>query len=333
MKIRLARLKPVYWSLLIFVIAQILTFTVILRQDDFLTEHNIYVPKQPSQTVTIWPGTITETTPVIETTTLPTGEITTTTTTVTQVTEISGYSSLLPILIYFFAVVIVLGIVLFFVPLRVLRTILKALFVILFTWGMFIFLVFWIPLYVTIAVAVIAAIAWFFIPKVWLHNIVMVLALVSVGAVFGRLIAPWTAMIVLAVLAIYDFLAVRFGYMIWMAKKMSESSTLPAIVLPHGLYEWNHTLKATDFVVEEKPADRKYSILGGGDIGFSLLITASVFFAFGYIPAIIMAFFTLSGLTAAYWIQSVFLKGKPMPALPPIAVMSLIGLLIINFTF
>ena len=140
-------------------------------------------------------------------------------------------------------------------------------------------------------------------------------------------------MIVLGVLAIYDFLAVRFGYMIWMAKKMSESTTLPAIVIPHRANEWNHTLKTTDFVVEERPSDRKYSILGGGDIGFSLLVMSSVYFAFGLAPAIIIGVFTLLGLITAYWIQAVFLKGKPMPALPPIAVMSLIGLLIVSVVF
>jgi presenilin-like A22 family membrane protease len=135
-------------------------------------------------------------------------------------------------------------------------------------------------------------------------------------------------MIILAVLAIYDFLAVRFGYMVWMAKKMSETTSLPAIVVPYNPSGWNSTLKTSDFVVQEKPSDRKFAILGGGDIGFSLLLTASVYFASGLIPAVIIAGFSFLGLICAYWIQAVILKGKPMPALPPIAVMCLIGLLI-----
>lgn len=333
MKLKFVTSNAVYFSLLIFVIAQVLVFITIARENSFLTAHNIYVPTQPPEAISVWPGNITTTTPVISTTTLPSGQVTETTTTITTTTPVSGYSSLGPILIYFFSVIIVLGLILFLVPIKTLRMILKALFVILFCWGMFIFLVLWIPLNVTIAIAAIVAIVWFFIPRVWLHNSVLVLALVSVGAVFGRLISPWTAMIILAVLAIYDFLAVRFGFMVWIAKRMSETTSLPAIVVPYHPSGWNSSLKTSDFVVEEKPSDRKYAILGGGDIGFSLLITSSVYFASGFIPAVVVAAFTLLGLVGAYWIQTVILKGKPMPALPPIAVLSLIGLIITMVVF
>ena len=234
MKLKFPKLNAVYWSLLIFIVAQVLVFVTIAHENAFLDSHDIYVPTQPSGGVTVWPGTVTTTTAVISTTTLPSGQTTETTTIVTTTNEVTGYSSLGPILIYFFSVVVILGVILFLVPLSVLRIILKALFVLLFGWGMFIFLALWIPLIATIVIAIIVAIIWFFIPKVWLHNLVMILALVSVGAVFGRLISPWTAMIILGVLAIYDFLAVRFGYMVWMAEKMSESDNLPAFVLPDG---------------------------------------------------------------------------------------------------
>jgi len=328
MKRKIFKFNSVYVSLLIFIIAQVLVFITVARENSFLTAHNIYFPTQPPEVISVWPGTITTTSEIITTTTLPSGQITETTTTTTEETQVTGYSSLGPILIYFFSVVIALGIILFLVPIKVLKMILKGLFVILFCWGMFIFLVMWIPLVATIVISSIIAITWFFIPRVWLHNTVLILALVSVGAVFGRLISPWTSMIILAVLAIYDYLAVRFGYMVWMAKKMSETTSLPAIVVPYSPSGWNSTLKTSDFVVQEKPSDRKFAILGGGDIGFSLLLTASVYFASGFIPALIIAGFSFLGLVCAYWIQAVFLRGKPMPALPPIAVMCLIGLLI-----
>jgi hypothetical protein len=45
----------------------------------------------------------------------------------------------------------------------------------------------------------------------------------------------------------------------------------------------------------------------------------------------IIAGFSLVGLIGAFVIQSLFLKGKPMPALPPIAISSLIGLLIVIY--
>jgi len=147
------------------------------------------------------------------------------------------------------------------------------------------------------------------------------------------LITPWTAMILIAALALYDFIAVRFGYMLWMAKKLTESSTLPAFIIPQSIVEWNSSLKKSDYakLVDEKEFERKYSILGGGDVGFPLLLVSSSYFGYGFTDAIIVAAFTLLGLLCAYGIQATLLKGKPMPALPPIAVLSLAALLIVRY--
>jgi len=137
-------------------------------------------------------------------------------------------------------------------------------------------------------------------------------------------------MLLIAAIAIYDFLAVRFGYMVWMTEKLSESDNLPAFIIPHSLRGWtsNFGRNQVKILVETKPADRTKSILGGGDIGFAVLITCSVYVSRSLSSALIMAVFTLLGLASAYIIQAIFLKGKAMPALPPIAVFSIIGLLI-----
>ena len=228
--------------------------------------------------------------------------------------------------------VIVLGIVLFLIPMSALRNVLRMIFAFLFAWGIFIALVFWIPVTIAVIVSVAVGLAWFLVPRVWLHNTAMILAMVSVGAVFGRLISPWTAMILLLVLAVYDIFAVRFGYMVWLAKKLSEFNTLPAFFIPRFMSEWKASLKENVVarLVQENPSEREFSILGGGDIAFPLLLVSSVFFAYGLTNAILVAGLSFVGLLGAYWIQAVFLKGKPMPALPPIAVLSLIGILIVR---
>jgi hypothetical protein len=59
------------------------------------------------------------------------------------------------------------------------------------------------------------------------------------------------------------------------------------------------------------------------------LLTASVYFSQGLVPGATIVLFGLLGLVGAYVIQRVFLKGKPIPALPPIAALTLVGLLII----
>jgi presenilin-like A22 family membrane protease len=312
---RKMRFNPVYWSMLFFIIAQVLTFCIISRENAFLQTNHIYIPPQPSPgTVSLWP----QPSPATPT---PGAEA-----------PAPFWTSLGPILIYFFSVVIVLGIVLFLIPMSALRYVLKVIFAFLFAWGIFIAFVFWVPVTIAVIVSVAVGLAWFLVPRVWLHNVAMILAMASVGAIFGRMISPWTAMILLLVLAVYDFFAVRFGYMVWLAKKLSESNTLPAFLIPRFMSEWRATLKQNVVarLVEEKPSERDFSILGGGDIAFPLLLVSSVFFAYGLSSAILVAVFSFAGLVGAYGIQAVFLKGRPMPALPPIAVLSLIGILIIR---
>jgi presenilin-like A22 family membrane protease len=308
---RPVRLNTVYLGLLLFVLAQMLILFVAPRINPFLDKNDIEVPAQPSGPVYWWPGEVT----------LPSGEV----------VEIPAHSALGPILIYIFAAAAVLGLTLYKIPLTILKILLRFLFALLFSWGAFIATVFYVPLPVAVAIAVVFGTFWFMVPLVWLHDLVLILAVSSVGAVFGRFITPWTAMGIILALAIYDFLAVRFRFMLWMTDKLSQINALPALIIPKNYSEWNLNLKKhREKVIEVNPAYREYSILGGGDIAFPCLLTASVYFAQGLKPAAIIAVFGLLGLVSVYAIQAIFLKGKPMPALPPIAAFTLVGLLIIS---
>lgn len=305
------KLNPVHWGLILFVVTQVIILLVVTRMDPFFEEQNIYVPSQPAEDVTWWPGEVT----------LPSGDV----------VEVPAYSSAGPVILYIFAVAAVLGVVLFVIPVWALKLLLRFLFAALFGWGGFIATVFYLPYQAAIAVGVVLGAVWFVAPLVWLHNLVLITALASVAAVFGRFISPWTAMILILVLAVYDFLAVRFGFMTWMADKMAKTDALPAIVIPKDSGGWSLNLKrdGVNDLLEEKPGSRKYSILGGGDIAFPGLLTAAVYFSQGLVPAVIIAGFGLLGLAGAYAIQSVLLKGKAMPALPPVAAFALAGLLVI----
>jgi presenilin-like A22 family membrane protease len=304
------KLNTVYLGLLLFVIAQMLILLVAPRIDPFLDKNDITIPTQPSGPVYWWPGEVT----------LPSGEV----------IEVPANSALGPILIYIFAAVGILGVTLSKIPVKALKVILRLLFALLFSWGAFIASVFYVPLPAAVAIAVLFGAFWFAIPLLWLHNLVLILAVSSLGAVFGRFITPWTAMAIVLALAIYDFLAVRFKFMLWMADRLSEINALPALIIPKTYSEWNFNLKKRgEKIIELNPADREYSILGGGDIAFPCLLTASVYFAHGLKPAAIIAALGLLGLVSVYAIQARFLKGKPMPALPPIAAFTLVGLLII----
>jgi presenilin-like A22 family membrane protease len=304
------KLNTVYLGLLLFVVAQMLILLVAPRIDPFLDENDIEIPTLPSEPIYWWPGEVT----------LPNGDV----------IDVPAHSALGPILIYILAAAGVLGLVLYKTPLTVLKVLLRLLFALLFSWGAFIATVFYVPLPLAVTIAVAFGAFWFLIPLVWLHNLVLILAASSLGAVFGRFITPWTAMAIILALAVYDFLAVRFRFMLWMADRLSEVNALPALIIPKDYSEWNSNLKKHgEKMIEVNPAEREYSILGGGDIAFPCLLTASVYFAQGFKPAGIMAVFGLLGLVSVYAIQAIFLKGKPMPALPPIAAFTLVGLLII----
>jgi presenilin-like A22 family membrane protease len=108
---------------------------------------------------------------------------------------------------------------------------------------------------------------------------------------------------------------------------------LPAFLYPKKSGVWVESLKKVQVndLAEKPAADREYSLLGGGDIGFPLMLASSVYFAIDLRAAVLVAAFSLVGLMGAFLIQWLWLKGKPMPALPPIAICSLIGFVIARY--
>jgi presenilin-like A22 family membrane protease len=234
--------------------------------------------------------------------------------------------------LYFFLVAALLGIVLFFIPIDKLRLAMRLLFGFAFSWGTFIFFALFMPLIVAGLLAIGIGMAWLITPKIWLHNGLLILMLVSLGTVFGAMFSPWTVILIMLVISIYDFFAVKFGYMQWMARKLSETEVLPAFFIPWKITDWKTNLKglAVEKIFEDK-GDKSFSLLGGGDIFFPLLLAASVWFASDIVMATVVALFSLLGIGSAYIIHLIFLKGRATPALPPIFVASLCGLLLVRF--
>src|SRR4030042_45454 len=237
------------------------------------------------------------------------------------------------IITYFFIAVAVIAVVLFVIPLSKLKLVFRVIFAIMFAWGIFIVTYFKLPTAAAYSLAAIAGIAWLFWARIWLHYLLLLITLAGAGSIFGFLFSPLTFMIFMLVLSVYDVVAVRFGFMVWMADKLSESASLPAFIFPKKLGDWALKLKAAQFgaLKKEEAEKREHTILGGGDIGFPLMLAVSVFFEYGLPGRFLVGGFALGGLMGAFLIQSIWLKGKPMPALPPIAALSLIGFLIASF--
>ncbi len=94
------------------------------------------------------------------------------------------------------------------------------------------------PFIAALILAIGIAAAWIIVPRVWLHNGLLILMLVSMAAVFGVMFSPWTIIVIMLAVSIYDYFAVRHGYMQWMAKKLSETEVLPAFFIPQNLSDW-----------------------------------------------------------------------------------------------
>jgi presenilin-like A22 family membrane protease len=243
-----------------------------------------------------------------------------------------------PAIAYFLGVVLVLVLVLFLIPVRKLKYVFRVIFTIMYAWGPLILIwLAWPSLneYVVYALALGCGLLWLFWARVWLQNLLLIVTLGAMGSVFGFFfMSPWAFIIVMAVISVYDFLAVKFGLMVWMADKLSETTTLPAFIFPKDIKDYR--LSVHKFNVSElagtAPEKREYSILGGGDIAFPLMLVSSTFFQQDMPAAILVAGFAVVGLMAAYLIQVWWLKGKPMPALPPIAVFSILGYLLTILT-
>ena len=232
--------------------------------------------------------------------------------------------------LYFLGAVVVMGIILSLIPISILRLVLKALFAFLYSWGVFVFLGLYLPVIAAMLIATALGLIWFFQPRIWLHNLLLIFSLVSLGATLGPLFSPWAVSLLLGILSIYDLVAVGSGYMIWMVKQLALSETLPAFLIPRRLISWNMTFKEAGVtnLLNDEPRHRELSVLGGGDLGLPLVLITSVYFTYGFLSALIVAVFSFIGLFFAYFIQIYILKGKPLPALPPISLVSFIGFLI-----
>ena len=162
---------------------------------------------------------------------------------------------------------------------------------------------------------------WWKSPSILNQDVLIIFGIAGVGSTLGLALQPLMVIALLIIFSIYDFIAVyKTKHMIKMAKEMIESKAILALVVPSDLLGFQESL-------EEIRPGGKFLILGGGDIVFPLLFSASLI-PTGITNSIIVAIFALIGLFAGFYF---FVKQKvrqPIPALPPIAFFSIIGFLI-----
>lgn len=162
---------------------------------------------------------------------------------------------------------------------------------------------------------------WIKKPLILNQDICVILAIAGAGSSLGVTFTPLTVTFLLIIFSIYDFIAVyKTKHMVKMAKEMIENRAILALVIPPSLNGFKESLEKVKF-------GGQFSILGGGDVIFPLLLSSSLI-SQGVIDSFIVAVFATIGLAVSFYIFSSQKFHQAIPALPPIALFSIIGFLI-----
>ncbi|MDI6737300.1 MAG: presenilin family intramembrane aspartyl protease [Nanoarchaeota archaeon] len=147
-----------------------------------------------------------------------------------------------------------------------------------------------IPEKIAIGIAVILALLKVFRPSVIIHNFTEIFIYGALAAIFVPILNVIAVIVLLFLISIYDYIAVRkTKHMVKLAKFQSKSKMFAGLLLPYktkgekpsGQISIGKNIKAG---TEAVPAKEKAgaAILGGGDIGFPLLFAGAVMKQFGF---------------------------------------------------
>ncbi len=156
--------------------------------------------------------------------------------------------------------------------------------------------------------------------SVLMQNFAVLLAMAGMGAVLGLSISPLIAVWALLILSFYDIIAVYVTkHMVKMAQGMAESGAIFGFIVP---LKWS---RFREHVKKIKPG--KFMILGSGDITLPLVMAVSAI-SISMAHAWIVALFSMGGLFLTHLLFVNQTQRRPMAALPPIAMMAIVGYLV-----
>ncbi|KKP98790.1 hypothetical protein A2907_01595 [Candidatus Azambacteria bacterium RIFCSPLOWO2_01_FULL_37_9] len=166
-------------------------------------------------------------------------------------------------------------------------------------------------------------IARFVFPSIFLHNFLFLLSISSFSSILALQMTPTVIVILLAALAVYDIVSVYLtGHMVKMAKTMIERHLIFGFIIPEKI-------KYNFWGVQKAKPGQGVVFLGGGDVGLPIFLVANVA-ASNLTGGIIVALFAVLGMILSYYLFVSQKFKKPMPALPPISMMTILGYLIIQ---
>jgi len=169
--------------------------------------------------------------------------------------------------------------------------------------------------------ALFTAALFYFARFVMVQNIAMILAIAGIGSIFGLSVTPFVAVIILLALSFYDIAAVYWTkHMVKMAEGMIRTRNIFGIIIPETISGLGASMKSAQ-------PGKGFMILGSGDIVMPIILAASVV-SYSLLAALVIGIFSLVGLVITHILFVSQKIRRPMAALPPIAVMSIIGYLV-----
>jgi presenilin-like A22 family membrane protease len=201
------------------------------------------------------------------------------------------------------------------------KVLFRAIFLLAFFFGSLLFFEVWLGEPISLILLLFLVFLWIKMPNIFTHNLLLISGMAGLGSFLGLGLTPETVAILLIIFSVYDIIAVyKTKHMVKMAKEMTEAGALPGLILPSRVSELNTPL-------EKISLGGNFLILGGGDIVFPLFFSVSALQG-GIIKSVIIALFATFGLLASFWLFFRQKERRAIPALPPIALFSIIGYLI-----
>ncbi|MBI1974816.1 MAG: hypothetical protein HYS57_00465 [Parcubacteria group bacterium] len=161
-------------------------------------------------------------------------------------------------------------------------------------------------------------------PTITLHNVVLVMALPAIAAIFGMQIPSGVAALLLALFSVYDIVAVYVTkHMVVMASAFIKEKVIPGIVVVEG-----KGVGGTS--IHEVIPGAGFSILGTGDLVFPAVLASSAYIVVPF-SGVMISLFSLVGLFVTHTLFFRQRVRRPMPALPPIALGAIMGYVISIF--
>ena len=164
--------------------------------------------------------------------------------------------------------------------------------------------------FIAILLAIAFALLRLFKNNVYIHNFSEMFIYGGLASIFVPVFNLFSISILLILISVYDYISVfKTKHMIKLAKMQTKSKIFTGLFIPYN---------------------GKTAILGGGDIGFTLLFSGVILKESGIVAAVIVSSIAALSLFGLLVYSK---KNKLYPAMPPLTIGCFIGLLIVKLLF